>query len=92
MIINGNPAGNTRFWGDHLLRDDTNARAEVVEIAGLLAKDLPTALREMAAVGAQSRSHGNFLYQANHQTHAPANACHRPSGAKHSTRSKRILD
>ena len=65
MIINGNPAGNVGYWSSHLLRDDTNARAEVKEIFGLLAEDVPTALREMQAIAAQSRSHGNFLYQAN---------------------------
>src|SRR5208282_5397428 len=65
MIINGNPAGNVGYWSSHLLRDDTNARVEVKEISGLLAEDLPTALREMQAVAAGSRSHGNFLYQAN---------------------------
>ena len=47
------------------MRDDTNARAEVVEMRGLLAADLPTGLREMQAIAAQSRSRGNFLYQAN---------------------------
>ena len=40
-------------------------RAEVKEISGLLSEDLPTALREMQALAAQSRSHGNFMYQAN---------------------------
>ena len=65
MIIKGNPAGNVGYWSKHLLRDDTNARAEVKEISGLLAGDLPSALREMQAIAAQSRSHGNFMYQAN---------------------------
>ena len=65
MIIKGNPGGNVGFWSKHLLRDDTNERVEVKEISGLLAEDLPTALREMQAVAAGSRSHGNFLYQAN---------------------------
>ena len=65
MIIKGNPAGNVGYWSKHLLRDDTNARAEVKEISGLLAEDLPSALREMQAIAAQSRSHGNFMYQAN---------------------------
>jgi hypothetical protein len=65
MIIKGNPGGNVGFWSTHLLRDDTNERAEVVEISGLLAEDLPTALREMEAVASGSRSEGNFLYQAN---------------------------
>src|SRR5208282_598368 len=65
MIINGNPAGNVGYWSSHLLRDDTNDRAEVKEISGLLSEDLPGALREMEAVAAGSRSHGNFMYQAN---------------------------
>jgi hypothetical protein len=65
MIINGGRAGNVGFWSSHLQRDDTNDRAEVMEIKGLLSEDLPTALREMQAIGDQSRSKGNFLYQAN---------------------------
>ena len=65
MIIKGGRAGNVGFWSQHLQREDTNERAEVMEISGLLAADLPTALREMEAIGAQSRSRGNFLYQAN---------------------------
>lgn len=64
MIIKGNPAGNVGFWTRHLQSTD-NERAEVVEIRGLLAEDLPTGLREMEAVAAGSRSHGNFMYQAN---------------------------
>jgi hypothetical protein len=65
MIIKGKPAGNVGFWGKHLLRDDTNELAEVREIKGLLARDLPSALEEMKAIAAQSRSRGNFMYQAN---------------------------
>lgn len=65
MIIKGNPAGSVGFWSSHLLRDDTNERAEVQEIRGLTADNLPAALREMQAVAAGSRSHGNFMYAAN---------------------------
>ena len=65
MIIKGGQAGNVGFWSKHLQRDDTNTRAEVMEIKGLLAEDLPHALREMKAIADQSRSHGNFMYQAN---------------------------
>jgi Relaxase/Mobilisation nuclease domain len=65
MIIKGNPGGSVKFWSKHLLRDDTNEKAEVKEIAGLLAEDLPSALKEMRAIAAQSRSQGNFMYQAN---------------------------
>ena len=65
MIIKGNPAGSVGFWSKHLLRDDTNEKAEVREIKGLSATDLPGALREMQAVASGSRSKGNFMYQAN---------------------------
>jgi hypothetical protein len=65
VIIKGGAAGNVGWWSKHLERDDTNDRAEVMEISGLLATNLPTALREMQAMAAQSRSHGNFMYQAN---------------------------
>jgi hypothetical protein len=61
----GNPAGSVGFWSKHLLNDEKNERVEVKEIAGLLAQDLPSALREMQGVAAGSRSHGNFMYQAN---------------------------
>jgi hypothetical protein len=65
MIIKGNPAGSVGFWSKHLANDEKNERAEVKEIRGLLAQDLPGALREMQGVAAGSRSHGNFMYQAN---------------------------
>ena len=74
MIIKGNPAGNVGFWGKHLGRDDTNERAEVMEIRGLLSEDLPGALKEMAAIAAQSRSGGNFMYQANINPDQPLTA------------------
>ena len=65
MIIRGDSAGSVAYWSRHLVRDDTNKRAEVKEISGLLAEDLPTALKEMEAIAAQSRCEGNFMYQAN---------------------------
>ena len=65
MIIKGGAAGNVGWWSQHLQRDDTNDRAEVMEISGLLSENLPSALREMQAIAAQSRSGGNFMYQAN---------------------------
>jgi hypothetical protein len=64
MIINGGAAGNTGWWGNHLT-SEKNDRAELVEARGLLAEDVPTALREMEAIAAGSRSRGNFMYQAN---------------------------
>lgn len=65
MIIRGNPAGNVGFWSQHLLRVDHNEKCEVKEITGLLATDLPGALREMQGVASGSRCGGNFMYQAN---------------------------
>ncbi len=65
MIIKGRPAGNVGWWAQHLAREDTNDRAEVKEITGLLSEDLPRTLREMQAVASGSRSHGNFMYCAN---------------------------
>ena len=65
MIIKGKQAGNVRFWSQHLLRDDTNERAEIMEISGLLSDNLPDALCEMQAIAVQSRSQGNFMYSAN---------------------------
>ena len=59
------PRWQRRFWSKHLLRDDTNEKAEVREISGLAATDLRAALREMQGVASGSRSQGNFMYQAN---------------------------
>ena len=73
MIINGNPAGNVGYWSSHLLRDDTNTRAEVKEISGLLAEDLPTALREMQSIAAQAA--------------ATAISCIRPTSTRRATSS-----
>ena len=64
MIIKGGGVGSVRFWGKHLTSHD-NDRAEVVEIKGLVAVDVPSALREMQGVASGSRCHGNFMYQAN---------------------------
>jgi hypothetical protein len=64
MIIKGKAAGAAGWWGKHLMRDDKNSRVEVIEISGLLSENVPAALREMAAIAAQSRSEGNFMYAA----------------------------
>jgi hypothetical protein len=65
MIINGGARNGVGYWSNHLLNDEKNDRAEVVEIDGLLATDLPTALREMKAIAGQSRCKGDFMYCAN---------------------------
>jgi len=65
MIIEGKPAGSVDYWSNHLLRTDTNEQAEVMELRGVASDNLPGALREMEFVAGGSRSHGNFMYQAN---------------------------
>ncbi|MDR3485311.1 MAG: relaxase/mobilization nuclease domain-containing protein [Bradyrhizobium sp.] len=65
MIIKGGAAGNVGFWSHHLMRDDTNEEVRLVEISGVLADNLGAALRIMQAIARQSRSRGNFMYQAN---------------------------
>jgi hypothetical protein len=65
MIIQGGRAGSVSFWSTHLLRMDTNTRAEITELRGVVADDLKGALREMQAVASGSRCDDNFMYQAN---------------------------
>lgn len=65
MIIKGGKAGSVGFWSTHLLRTDTNERAVIRETRGVIADDLPGALREMQAVASASRCGENFMYQAN---------------------------
>ena len=65
MIIKGKAAQNTKFWSKHLLRDDTNEKAELREVRNVLARDLEGALEEMQDVSKGSRCHKNFMYQAN---------------------------
>ncbi len=65
MIIKGGAAGNVNWWSGHLLRDDTNDRAEIKETRGVLGQTVYEVLREMQAVASGSRSQGNFMYQAN---------------------------
>jgi hypothetical protein len=65
MIIKGGRAGNVGFWSGHLLRTDTNARAELKEARGVVASDLHGALREMQAIAGASRCGTDFMYQAN---------------------------
>jgi len=69
VVIMGAPAGNVSFWSNHLLRADHNEHVEVHEISGLLAENLPDALREMEVLASVSRSRGNFMYQANINPH-----------------------
>ena len=65
MIINGGARGSVSYWSGHLTNTAENERAEVIEVSGVLASDLPGALQEMEAIAGQSRCRGNFMYQAN---------------------------
>ena len=72
MNIEGSAAGAVAYWGHHLMREkendpdpNVNDRVRVIEISGLLSTTVEGALREMEAVASGSRSHGNFMYQAN---------------------------
>lgn len=65
MIIKGGSVGSVAYWSKHLMRDDTNTRAELKDVRGLLADDVGAALRQMEAVASGSRSQGDFMYQAN---------------------------
>ena len=49
MIINGGARSNAGFFASHLMRADHNERVEVRDMRGLLAENVPDALREMAA-------------------------------------------
>jgi hypothetical protein len=76
MIIKGGAAGNVGFWSRHLMRDDTNEAVRLVELTGVIATTLHGALREMQAIGRQSRSRGNFMYQANINPHVDDDVSH----------------
>ena len=52
MIIKGTSCAGAGRLAVHLMRTDTNERAEVKEIRGVVAEDLSGALREMEAVAA----------------------------------------
>ena len=65
MILNGGGRGNTGYWSGHLINTAENERAEVIEISGVLATDLPSALKEMEAIAGQSRCERNFMYHLN---------------------------
>lgn len=64
MIIRGKPAGNAKWWANHLL-SDKNDRASIKEMAGVLSDDLHAALQEMRWISKGSRCQGDFMYQAN---------------------------
>jgi hypothetical protein len=69
VVIKGTTCAGARRLAVHLLRTDTNERAELAEVRGVVAEDLPGALREMEAVAAGTRSTKPF-YHASINTRA----------------------
>jgi hypothetical protein len=69
VVIKGKSVAGARRLAVHLTRTDTNERAEVKEVRGVVAEDLRGALLEMEAVGAGARTakpfyHGNINTRA----------------------------
>ena len=62
MIIKGTPCAGAKRLATHLTRTDTNERAEVKDIRGVVAEDLLGALREMESVAAGARTTKPFYH------------------------------
>lgn len=62
MIIKGTSCAGSARLAAHLTRTDTNERAEVKELRGVVSEDLAGALREMEAVAAGTRSTKPFYH------------------------------
>ena len=62
VIIKGTSCAGARRLAVHLTRTDTNERAEVKEIRGVVAQDLSGALREMEGVAAGARTNKPFYH------------------------------
>ena len=69
MVIKGKSVAGARRLAVHLTRTDTNERAEVKEVRGVVAEDLRGALLEMEAVSAGARTSKPF-YHGNINTRA----------------------
>jgi hypothetical protein len=69
VIIKGKSVGGGKRLATHLMRTDTNERAEVRELRGVAAEDLRGALLEMEAVASGSRTTKPF-YHASINTRA----------------------
>lgn len=67
MVIKGGSRSGGAGLAAHLLRTDTNERAEVLELHGVLADRLPEALHEMEAVASGTRCQ-KALYHASINT------------------------
>ncbi len=64
MIIKGTSCAGARRLAVHLTRTDTNERAEVKEIRGVVAEDLRGALLEMETVAAGARTTKPFYHSS----------------------------
>jgi hypothetical protein len=62
VIIKGTSCAGASRLATHLTRTDTNERAEVKELRGVVAEDLLGALREMEAVAAGTRTSKPFYH------------------------------
>jgi hypothetical protein len=62
MVIKGKSVGGARRLAVHLMRTDTNERAEMKELYGVAAEDLRGALLEMEAVAAGTRCTKPFYH------------------------------
>jgi relaxase-like protein len=62
VVIKGTSCAGAPRLAAHLLRTDTNERAEVRELRGVAAEDLRGALREMEAVAAGTRTTKPFYH------------------------------
>jgi hypothetical protein len=62
VIIKGKSVGGAKRLAVHLMRTDTNERAEVKELRGVAAEDLRGALLEMEAVAAGTRTTKPFYH------------------------------
>jgi hypothetical protein len=62
VIIKGTSCAGAGRLAVHLMRTDTNERAEVKEVKGVVAQDLSGALREMEAVAAGARTTKPFYH------------------------------
>jgi hypothetical protein len=64
MVIKGTSCAGARRLAVHLLRTDTNERAEVAELRGVGAEDLRGALHEMEAVASGARTAKPFYHSS----------------------------
>ena len=62
MVIKGTSCAGARRLAVHLMRTDTNERAELKEIRGVVSEDLRGALLEMEAVAAGARTTKPFYH------------------------------